>query len=109
MLEGPPAPRGQREMDKAAAALGVTLPPDEDDDQDERCEVWPDTLTAVLLFQRMTSQWRMGPRGPIGLDYAVLPLVAPAAGVSTQQACEALDDLRVMEQEALEWFAARRD
>lgn len=100
-------------MDKAAAALGVVLPPEEADDQDqdqgEDLGVWPDNVPAVALFMRMSSQWRMGQRGPIGLDYGVIPRVAPAARLTLQQADEALDDLRVMEQEALEWFADQRD
>ena len=34
--------------------------------------VWPENQAAVDLFQRISNQWRCGPGGPIGLDYAVV-------------------------------------
>lgn len=53
------------------------------------------------MFERMRTQWRMGPRGPIGLDYcAAYPLI-DRMGLAAVEWDGLLDDLRMMERAAL--------
>lgn len=56
----------------------------------------------VALFARLMTQWRMGPSGPVGLDYGVLPLALDADGLADGNLTEILDDLQVMENAALD-------
>ena len=50
----------------------------------------------------MGTQWRLGPGGPIGLDYAALPAVMRLTGVAKGSRAEVFDALRVLEDAALE-------
>lgn len=60
--------------------------------------MWP----AVELFSAMGTQWRMGPGGPIGLDYGALPAVLRLMGAKREDLAGLFDDLRVIERAALE-------
>lgn len=53
----------------------------------------------------MATQWRTGAGGAVGLDYAVIPGVALSLGIDPRRAWALLNDLRVMEDEALLMFA----
>ncbi len=64
-------------------------------------EVWPDAWPAFLLFEAMSTQWRLGPGGPSGLDYSAIPSTAKMIGLKHRELSEAFNDLRVMENEAL--------
>ena len=70
-------------------------------------EIWPENETAVSLFERVQTQWRVGMAGPTGLDYpgveVVMRLLAPEEPLDT------LDRVRVMEHEALSVFRENRD
>jgi hypothetical protein len=57
----------------------------------------------------MQTQWRHGgPLGLVGLDYGVLDLVFGMVGVMPERRSEVFDDLRRMEQAALEWLDEQR-
>jgi len=45
----------------------------------EEVEVWPCNWPAFLLFNRMSTQWRAGAGGAIGLDYSCIRDVACAS------------------------------
>lgn len=68
---------------------------------DTAVEVWPENLPAVNTFIAMSSQWRMGPAGPIGLDYAALPAVLRLTQVPRASWPDTFEGLRVMESEAM--------
>lgn len=68
---------------------------------DTAVEVWPDNVSAVNTFVAMSTQWRMGPCGPIGLDYAALPAVLRLTSTPRSAWPDIFDCLRVMESEAL--------
>lgn len=57
------------------------------------------------MFEAMATQWRTGAGGAVGLDYAVIPGVAQALGIPSRRAWGLLNDVRVMEDEALLLFA----
>lgn len=66
-------------------------------------DVWPENWHAVVLFLRVQTQWRVGPGGPIGLDYcAVYPLLDRLHPTDADAWTDALDDIRVMESAALD-------
>jgi hypothetical protein len=70
-------------------------------------EVWPEHETPLSLFCAMLTQWRHGPQGHMGLDYAVLPIVERRLGIEPDAARAAFPGLQMMEDEALAWFAER--
>ena len=61
----------------------------------------PDNDRAVQAFAVLARQWRMGPSGPVGLDYSTVPFVLEMAGVSRDDWQSFFADIRVMEDEAL--------
>lgn len=64
-------------------------------------ELWPDNVDAVDVFIGMGTQWRMGPGGATGLDYAALPFVMRSVGIPAADRSDVFDGVRVMEIEAL--------
>ncbi|MFI8394204.1 DUF1799 domain-containing protein [Pseudomonas sp. NPDC078863] len=64
-------------------------------------EVWPDNWRAFLLFEAMSTQWRVGMGGATGLDYNALPPVASMLGMKRREIPEVFQDIRVMEAEAM--------
>ena len=71
------------------------------DIEEEEVEVWPDAWPAFRLFDAMGTQWRLGPGGPSGLDYAAIPSIAAMLGIKRRDLTDIFPDLRVMEVEAL--------
>lgn len=64
-------------------------------------EIWPDQVEVVNLFSAVLTQWRMGPTGPVGLDYAGVESVMRMRMVPAKERGQMLDDLRIMERAAL--------
>lgn len=64
-------------------------------------EVWPDLWASALAFEAMGTQWRMGPSGPTGLDYAALHPVFRLQRIPRCDWDETFDDVRVLERAAL--------
>lgn len=77
--------------------FGLTL----DDFEQKTVEVWPDSLLPMQVFQAMSTQWRMGFNGPVGLDYNVLPKMIKRLGVPKKERKQVFDDVMVMERAAL--------
>lgn len=95
------------ESDEAAAAFGVTLLPAEDEVV-ETDGVWPECWQAVRLFDAIRTQWRCGPGGAVGLDYSVIPLLERSLRIPRRERRGLLEDLQVMEYEALLMFSESR-
>lgn len=76
---------------------------------EEPCAVWPCNTGTVALFEGMLTQWRTDGAGFCGLDYGVLPGVAQSRGIAPQRAWQLLPQLQIMEDEALQVFAERRE
>lgn len=64
-------------------------------------DVLPDIWPAFKLFEAMSTQWRVGMGGAIGLDYTAIPPTGSMLGMKRKEITEAFQDLRVMEAEAL--------
>ena len=73
----------------------------------QEVELWSVNVDAMVLFGVMGSQWRTGPGGVLGFDYAVLPLVERRLGFTRRRARRAFEGLQVMEAEAVRLLAAR--
>lgn len=65
-------------------------------------EIWPDNVQSVNVFIGMQTQWRVGANGATGLDYNTLPFVMRMVGVPRKEQPEVFQDIRVMEDVALE-------
>ncbi|WP_085600438.1 MULTISPECIES: DUF1799 domain-containing protein [unclassified Pseudomonas] len=72
-------------------------------------EVWPDVWPAFLVFEAMSTQWRVGACGATGLDYGALPSVIRMCGVPASSRQNIFSDVRQMEAEALAVMAEQRD
>lgn len=64
-------------------------------------EVWDENWDSIGLFMLYSSQWRMGPGGPIGLDFNVIHHALDRKGVKGDEYDKFIDDLRTIEQAAL--------
>jgi hypothetical protein len=88
--------RGHDETEAALAAMGMKLEGPAND-----FEVWPDHVQAVEVFASLLTQWRLGQKGVIGLDYAAIPAVLEMKRVGRDDWPELFDQIRVMENEAV--------
>ncbi len=70
--------------------------------------VFPDCVPSVNVFTGMSTQWRVGTGGPIGLDYTALPVVMRLARIHPSDRSRVFDDIRVMEDAALEQIRANK-
>lgn len=87
-------------------SLGLTQEDFENESMDS-VGIFPDNLGSVNVFIAMSTQWRMGQMGPIGLDYNVLPLVCDLLNVDKEKRAEIFDDLRHLEDAALTEMRAK--
>lgn len=76
---------------------------------EEQIDIWPDVWPGFVLFEAMSTQWRVGTGGAIGLDYQALPVVARYMEIPDEIMPLAFNDIRVMEAEALKKMAEGRD
>lgn len=79
------------------AAWGFTL----DDVRGPPVDIWPEHVDAFRVFVRMGTQWRTSMSGVTGLDYNVLLRLMDRMGLDEALYDQMLDDVRVMESEAL--------
>ena len=106
MLAGPP----RNETADALMAFGVPIELIEQAAaQDAHIELWPDHMIPVHVFSALLTQWRMGPTGPIGLDYNVLDdRLARRLSITPDDLDAAFGSIQIMEDAALAWFAEQR-
>ena len=64
-------------------------------------DVWPDNWLSVHVFDAMSTQWRVGMSGAIGLDYGALPAVLRMTEIPRKKWADIFSDVRVMEGAAL--------
>jgi len=79
------------------------------EDIEEEFEVWPCLWRAFLLFNRMSTQWRVGAGGATGLDYSSIRDVAGFLAIKKKKLAEIFPDLQVLEGEALRVMAEERE
>lgn len=71
-------------------------------------DIWPDNVQAVNVFISMATQWRIGPNGVTGLDYNALAFVMRANDVKEADRAAVFDDLRTLEDAALETIRKKK-
>ena len=71
-------------------------------------EVWPDNHAAFILFNNLSTQWRVGMGGPTGLDYAAVYPLLDRAAKDPQEWDELFSDIQVMEGAALKQIGENR-
>ncbi|SEO63357.1 Phage related hypothetical protein [Luteibacter sp. UNC138MFCol5.1] len=71
-------------------------------------ELWPETFPQLLFFRGFTTQWRQGPGGPVGLDYAVIFHELDRKGLATDAYDDMLHALRIIEDEALKLIHTKK-
>ena len=70
--------------------------------------MWPDTHAAFILFNNLSTQWRIGMGGPTGLDYAAVYPLLDRAAKDPQEWDELFSDIQVMEGAALKQIGENR-
>lgn len=81
-----------------AASFGLTV----EEASGSSIEIWPDNVLAFNVFVCMGTQWLVGPGGPYGLNYASLHEIWRRTKVPPNMRDQVFDDLRTMEDAALE-------
>lgn len=74
-------------------------------------EIWPENVSAYLVFDAMRTQWRVGMAGATGLDYAALPAILDLLGIEFDEdltRSHLFSQVRFMECEALGLMAKQR-
>ena len=69
---------------------------------DPEVELWLEHWPVLKFFYGICTQWRQGAAGPTGLDYNVVFSELRRQGFKKKHFQSMLDDLRVIEHEALE-------
>jgi hypothetical protein len=80
------------------AAIGL-LREDVEDNSD--FEVWPENWLPFQVFNETSSQWRVGPGGPTGLDYSQVKWVMELMKIKSKHQLEVLKAVRVLESSAI--------
>lgn len=79
-------------------AYGLTV----DDYPPPSVEIWPENWPPIQLFNRISTQWRVGAAGPVGLDYNVVFHELDRAGIAGDDYDDMMAAIRVIESTALE-------
>jgi hypothetical protein len=64
--------------------------------------LWPENWPPIELFNQLSTQWRTGPGGAIGLDYNVIFHELDRRSLSTHDYDEMMASIRHIERAALE-------
>ena len=87
--------KGATEHEAALFGLELSeIPPEEID-------VWGENWDSFILFSSLSTQWRVGMGGAIGLDYNTIPIAASLLGYKKKKLQNMFSDIQVMENEAL--------
>lgn len=78
-----------------AAEFGCVV----EDYVEPQVEVWEENWAAIQLFIRFSTQWRMGPQGPCGLDYSVIQY--ELGDMPAPERVDVMGRMRVIEQAAM--------
>ncbi len=64
-------------------------------------QLFPENEAPFVLFNLLHTQWRMGPAGPVGLDYGVVFHELDRRGLSPEDYDDTMHALRIIERTAL--------
>lgn len=89
------------EVTKVGLTLGEIPYPEHLEAVDDETIIWPENYQTYLVFNSMSTQWRVGFNGRAGLDYNVLNYIWQQMKVPEDERDEVFYLLQVMEAEAL--------
>lgn len=92
---------GGGDPEKEAARLGMPVEMILASETYGDVNVYPDNWPVVSLFIDVSTQWRTGPAGAVGLDYTVLPMLFRMREIRSTDRAEMFDGIRIMEAAAL--------
>lgn len=72
-----------------------------EDYETEPFELWPENEKSIALFSRLSTQWRTGFSGPVGLDYNPFFYLMSRMNLTTEEHDQLLYDIQQIESEAL--------
>lgn len=78
--------------------FGLTL----DDFPPPSVDLWPENWPPIQIFTRLSTQWRVGAGGPVGLDYNVVFHELDRKGLADDEYDDMMAAIRVIESTALE-------
>lgn len=67
-----------------------------------RYDLWPDNWPAIRLFLSVSTQWRVGMNGPVGLDYNVVFHELDRMGLERDEYDDLMGAIREIERTALD-------
>ena len=70
--------------------------------------MWPDNHAAFILFNNLSTQWRIGMGGPTGLDYAAVYPLLDRIAKDPAEWQDLFEDIQVMEGAALKQMSENR-
>jgi hypothetical protein len=87
------------EQEAALAAFGLKF---EIPARHDNTGCWPDNWQVLQVFEAMRTQWNVVQGLVTGLRYEAIPVVMQMMGIRSKARGEIFNDLRVMENEALQ-------
>lgn len=89
-----------------AAAFGLTV----EEASPPPVEVWPDCVESINLFESLHTNWRRGGcnGARTGLDYGAVHAVLVMRQIPKKKWAELFDDIRVMEDAALDHLSKQK-
>jgi hypothetical protein len=85
---------------EAIAAFGLKL----EEEEPEYTECWPDHWMVLQVFAALSTQWNVVQHATVGLRYEAIQAVLKMGGIAEKEHARLLQELRVMEAEALKIF-----
>lgn len=79
------------------------------EDYEETAWVWPENIPAVNMFVFLGTQWLVGPSGPYGVNYDRMWTKMDRMGLTPAQCEQMEDDIRTLEDAALEQMRKDQD
>lgn len=89
------------ETDNALAAWGLKGKSSLFVATEDSVEIWPENIEVVVLFNELSTQWRIGMSGATGLDYNVLFHKLDRLVLTNEEYQAVESDIRTMEYAAL--------
>lgn len=107
----PPDSRNDADDDtaEALAAFGLVLEDDLERPREQIFWCWPEHVRTLEVWLACATQWRVGPHGATGLDYAGIEAMFRIRRLAdAQDAPELFHELQLMERATLKEWARQR-
>lgn len=96
----------QAEVNAAAARFG--LMPVFQQEPTEPLYIWPENVASWNFFQRVSTQWHVGPGGAVGLNYAGVDVTRKALSIRRKAWAKLFSEVQVMERATLDAWREKK-